>query len=618
MCGINGFTDHNPELLRRMHTCTRHRGPDDEGFFEGDGISLAHNRLSIIDLSSAGHQPMVTQDGRYTIVFNGEIYNYQLLKSELEKLGETFRSQSDTEVLLVAFARWGEGMLPRLNGIFAFAIWDRDEEKLTIARDQIGVKPLYYHYDGKRLVFSSEIKAILQAGVSKDIDVDAFNTYLRLLYVPSPKTMYRDILKLPPASVGVFSHGTFEVRRYWRLTEGASIATYEEAVDGVRTRTLDAVKRQLVSDRPLGVFLSGGIDSTAVLAAMRAAQPGGEIKTFTMGYEKTAEAEKYNADARLARETSKHFGTTHHEFVLSATDVLETFEKIIWHMDEPVANHVQSSTYFIARASKPEITVALGGDGGDELFCGYPRYWYASRAEQLRPARSLIASRLVRSFCDTAGKHDLWAKIASAPGLDRQLVFVAQKEQTIASILASGTNRSQSVRDALAPAFEQSWKDETNHLAAGDIATWLPDESLVRTDKLTMAHGLEERVPLLDFDLVEYAFRIPSQWKIGKKANQGKRVFIDAMRPMLPPHVLAEEKRAWMSPAAKWLRGPLGPFAREVLSPSYCESTRDLFNFDAISTMFDRHVDASVYNLSLIWALMTFQVWARQGMGDGI
>ena len=343
---------------------------DDEGLFEADGISLAHNRLSIIDLSSAGRQPMTTPDGRWTIVFNGEIYNYRELRAELEKLGESFVSTSDTEVLLHAFARWGQAVLPRLNGIFAFAVWDRDERALTLVRDQIGVKPLYYCIDGERLIFSSEIKAILQSGIARDLDADALNTYLRLLYVPSPKTVYRGIMKLPPGAAAVFRGRKFGLRRYWRLKEGERIASYPEAVDGVRERTLVAVQRQLVSDRPLGVFLSGGIDSTSVLAAMRAIQPGGEIKTFTVGYEKTDQAEKYNADARIARETSKFFGTTHHEFVLSADDVLSNFEKIIWHMDEPIANHVQPSTYVIARESKPEITVALGGDGGDELFGG--------------------------------------------------------------------------------------------------------------------------------------------------------------------------------------------------------------------------------------------------------
>jgi asparagine synthase (glutamine-hydrolysing) len=600
-----------------MHSRTRHRGPDDEGFYESDGISLAHNRLSIIDLSPAGHQPMTTPDGRWTIVFNGEIYNYRELKSELERLGESFRSSSDTEVLLRAFARWGEAVLPRLNGIFAFAIWDRDERTLTLARDHVGVKPLYYHRDGDRLVFSSEIKAILEAGMKREIDLDALNTYLRLLYVPTPKTMFAGIKKLPPGHVAMFKGGKLELRRYWRLKEGEAIPSYQEAVEGVRARTLEAVRRQLVSDRPLGVFLSGGIDSTSVLAAMRAAQPGGEIETFTIGYEKTDEAEKYNADARLARETSNYFGTTHHEFVLAADDVLANFEKIIWHMDEPIANHVQPSTYVIARESKPEITVALGGDGGDELFCGYPRYWYAAFLERLRMFRFIAEATRGRGAwvrpapSRASGGQGFLDKLTAKPGLERQLAFVAQKEASISPLLAGGVNRPMAAQEAIAPAFDRPWRDETNRLAAADLETWIPDESLMRTDKLTMAHGLEERVPLLDLDLIEYAFRIPSKWKIGHRANQGKRVFIDAMRPLLPPHVLSEEKRAWMSPASKWLRGPLGPFAHEVLSASYCSATRDLFDFDAITRMFDRHVSKEEYNLSLIWALMTFQVWAK-------
>ncbi|HWQ99431.1 MAG TPA: asparagine synthase (glutamine-hydrolyzing), partial [Candidatus Methylomirabilis sp.] len=581
MCGINGFTWNDADALRRMHAATKHRGPDDEGFFEAPGISFAHNRLSIIDLSPGGHQPMTTPDpagnasgagGRFTVVFNGEIYNYRELRRELEALGESFTSQSDTEVLVRAFARWGIDGLKKLNGIFAFAVWDRDERSLTLVRDQVGVKPLYYYFDGKRLAFSSEIKALLEHGIPRVIDREALNAYFRLLYVPGPRTMFREVKKLEPGHALVFKDGQVTIRQWWKLEEGNPIASYNDAVHGVRDRVRAAVERQLVSDRPLGVFLSGGIDSTSVLAMMRELDPKGVIKTFSVGYERTDEAEKYNMDARLARQTSAHFGTEHHEFTMTADHVLHSLETIIAQMDEPVSNHVQSSTYLLAQFAKPTITVALGGDGGDELFGGYPRYWYSRMIDVVRQVP------LARQSLGLVMGGEFARKAAAMPGLERHLSFVMQKEELVRSFLKTGDGAA--VRSALSPVFEAAWHDATNQLMAADVQTWLPDESLVRTDKLTMAHGLEERVPLLDADLVEYAFRIPSRFKLGSR-SQGKRVFIDAMRPYLPPHVLDQEKRAWMSPAAKWIRGPMLPFVREVLSPGFVEGTSDLIDFEA-------------------------------------
>jgi asparagine synthase (glutamine-hydrolysing) len=599
MCGLNGFTFSDPERLRAMHAATRHRGPDDEGFFEAPGISLAHNRLSIIDLSPAGRQPMATPDGRFTIVFNGEIYNYRELRRELEAKGDRFRSQSDTEVLLAAFARWGEASFPKLNGIFAFAIWDRQEERLTVVRDHVGIKPLYYHYDGTRLLFSSELKALLVHDIPREIDLDALNVYFRFLYVPGSMTLIRGINKLEPGSVLAFHRGAIAVRRWWSVQEGASVTDRNQAVEAIRQTTKDAIRRQLVSDRPLGVFLSGGIDSSAILGIM-AEHATGPIKTFSVGYETSVQSERYNADALLAEQTARHFGAEHHAFTLTAEESIASLEKIAWHMDEPIANHVQSSTFLLAQHAKPHITVALGGDGGDELFGGYPRYWYSAMIDRARalpiPFRDAVLS--------------LHPKLSTKPGLDRFLAFVMQKEEMVSRFLLPDVRRPDVSRAAFAPSFSSTWHDPTNQLMAADVQTWLPDESLARTDRLTMAHGLEERVPLLDPELVELAFRIPSKWKLGTK-RQGKKIFIDAMRPYLPPHVLKEEKRAWMSPAAKWIRGPLLPFARDVLSPSFLAETNAYVDFSAVATILERHVDRRAYALPTLWSLLTFQLWYR-------
>ncbi|MEO5928001.1 MAG: asparagine synthase (glutamine-hydrolyzing) [Patescibacteria group bacterium] len=610
MCGINGFTFSDPDRLRLMHAVTKHRGPDDEGFFETDGISLAHNRLSIIDLSPGGHQPMTSSDGRYTIVFNGEIYNYRELKALLEGMGTQFRTSSDTEVLLAAFACWGEECFKKMNGIFALAIWDRDERKLTVARDHIGVKPLYYHWDGSRFSFSSELKALFVHDLSREIDRDALQLYFRLLYVPGPRTMFASIKKLQPGHIATIQNGTLTIRQYWQLHEGTPFSSYREGVEAVREGVKRAVSRQLVSDRPLGVFLSGGIDSTAILGVMRG-MTNSTIKTFTVGYDTDVQSERYNADADLAAKTATTFGTEHHTFKLSAHEAMEHLQEIAFHMDEPIANHIQSSTFLLARLAKPEITVALGGDGGDELFGGYPRYWWSTQIDRIQRL-PLMKNRHVMSFLvgTVLGKPQDLPKFLSRPGIDRHLAFIAQKEEAIRRIVKPGVIQGDMLRETFAPLFEPAWKDATNQLMATDIATWLPDESLIRTDKLTMASALEERVPLLDPELVELAFRIPSAWKLGTK-KQGKRIFIDAMRPFLPDHILREEKRAWLSPMAKWIRGPLLPFMREVLSPSYNPETVAYLDFEGLGQMLTDHVEHRRYALNELWAAVSFQLWYK-------
>ena len=608
MCGINGFTSHDPDRLRAMHGATRHRGPDDEGFFESEGISLAQNRLSIIDLSSAGHQPMTTVDGRYTIVFNGEIYNYAVLRADLESHGIRFVGASDTEVLLYAYATWGKDCLKRLNGIFAFAIWDRDERELLLVRDPIGIKPLYYHFADGQLSFSSEIKALLKAGAPASLDDASLNLYFYLLYTPGERTMFTGIKRLEPGMMLKYRYGSMMLERYSDFIESSAPASYAEAKEGIRERAYTSIKRQLVSDRPLGVFLSGGIDSSSILGMMRDQQPSGVIRAFTIGYHSDVESERYNADVELAAKTAKHFGAEHHVYTLGPDDVMQVMDDVIWHMDEPIANHIQSSTFLLAKYAKPEITVALGGDGGDELFGGYPRYWYANQLERLYGFRPLFANPVLRSFCRAIGKNDLCEKFASKRGIERHLAFISQKEAMISSFYQK---RNAKIFDSVFQhAYRGDWRDPINQMMVADLRTWIPEESSIRTDKLTMAHGLEERVPLLDLDLVSYALSIPSAYKLGT-AKQGKRIFIDAMRPYLPEHLLHEEKRAWMSPMAKWLRGPLLPWMREILSPSYCAGTRDLFDFQAIEHVIDGHLSKRQYALAPLWSLMTFQLWYR-------
>lgn len=617
MCGINGFNFKDDGLIQKMNQKVLHRGPDDSGVFSSSHWSLGHNRLSIIDLSEKGHQPMQSPDKRYVITYNGEIYNYLDIKKELQQKGYSFNSKTDTEVILYAYQEWGSDCLQKLNGMFALAILDTEKEELFIARDRIGIKPLYYYHKGSQFIFSSEVKAILEHGVDAPLDYDALNIYFRLLYVPSPKTMWQNIYKLEPGHYAVVAqNGDIKKTRYWEF-KNESLFTDKEAVKkGMSELLHDSVKKQLMSDRPVGVFLSGGIDSTIIAGIM--SKMSDKVNTFSIGFEETEEAEKYNNDFLVARRTAGQLKTDHHEYLVSAKNVLDNVEASIYHMDEPISNHIQAVNMLLARHASESVKVVLGGDGGDELFGGYERYYYNAVVETLAalPGAKLAASIL--------GKSVLREKLDSKPGVERYLSFFAQKEGVVSLFLKSRNNPS-----VLPNFMEERYfkhvddKDFTRQFMQTDVLSWLPDESLVRSDKMSMSSGLEQRVPFLDHRLVEFADRIPARWKLGHKglgfANigkhyQGKAILREAMGEYLPQYVLDQPKWGWFSPAAKWLRGPLKPLMREVLSPSYCAGTRDLFDFKVLNGMLDDHISKKAYALNTLWSVMTFQLWYRKFM----
>src|SRR3989344_4944123 len=387
MCGIHGFNFADKKLAEAMVERCHHRGPDDRGVFVSPQMSLSHNRLAILDLSEKGHQPMWNEDHTRAIVFNGEIYNFQELREELKTRGFSFVSDSDTEVILAAYDEYGEKCVEKLNGIFAFAIWDTKRKTLFLARDHVGVKPLYYYHQGGKFIFSSEIKAILEhPDVPRFLHREAFNHYLRVLYVPEPLTMFAGIHRLPPGSFAVFRAGQLTVHSYWKPTFGDYLkSSREEIATELRGRIAAAVKRQLVSDRPLGLYLSGGIDSSVVLWSMRQARD--KVDTFSVGFDlaEHEQSEKFNADFFLARRTAEQFETNHHEVMLSPHDVVENMEKAVWHMDEPISNPTALSMFKIASFSKPHADVVLTGDGGDELFGGYPRFQTNRRMSVYHP-----------------------------------------------------------------------------------------------------------------------------------------------------------------------------------------------------------------------------------------
>ncbi|MFA5133284.1 MAG: asparagine synthase (glutamine-hydrolyzing) [Patescibacteria group bacterium] len=609
MCGINGFNWQDENLVKKMNTKIAHRGPDDEGSFVAPNISLGQRRLSIIDLSLRGHQPMHTADKRYSIVFNGEIYNFFEIKERL-KGKYNFSSDSDTEVVLYSFAEWGALCLEKFNGIFAFAIWDNLEQKLFLARDRAGVKPLYYYYDGKRFIFSSEVKAILEHDVPREINRQAQELFFRVLYVPGPLTMFKDIMKIPPAHYLVFKDGRIETKKYWQVQDFINFKSYGEAKESVRNIFDDSVRGQLISDRPVGVFLSGGIDSTAVLGAAKKYMRGA-INTYSVGFTVAAEGEKFNADFNLAKKTAEFYGTSHHEVVVSGKDVLDNLEKVIYYMDEPVANSIQIATMLLAKRAKQDVAVVLGGDGGDEIFGGYPRYYFSYLISlyqkifkgKIRDFTSGVLEKIIKA-------NDLGEKLNAPAGINRWSAFMLQKENQVGRILRNGGGEREGAKKYFDENFFLPYKNKFGDFEKifmlVDTANWLVDESLIRSDKMAMAYGLEERVPILDHRLIEIAAKIPTKWKVGD-SKQGKRIWKDAVLDYLPEFVRNHPKHGFFSPGAKWLRAELKDFAQNVFSGL----DNSMYNKEEALKMLKDHLEMKRYNLNLIWAILTFEVWKK-------
>jgi asparagine synthase (glutamine-hydrolysing) len=607
MCAINGFTGEDAALLAAMNAATAHRGPDGSGAFVGDGVSLGHNRLAILDLRPEAGQPMSTPDGRFTIVFNGEIYNFADLKAELS--GYVFRTTGDTEVVLAALATWGEAALPKLSGMFALALLDRRDGSLLLARDRAGVKPLYYSRDGGRLIFSSEMKAILAAGVPRTIDRDALDAYLRLGYVPGTDTMLASVKKLAPGHRLRWRAGVAEISRFAPDAPAPVDRPFAESARAVEAAVDAAVRRELVADRPVGIYLSGGIDSSVVLDAASRVHPG--ISTFSVGFELDADEEpdRFNADAALAERTAKIYGAAHQTFYVGAGEVLPALALAARHLDEPVSNPtVAPMALLAARVKSTGVAVALVGDGGDELFGGYERYRWSARADlyQKLPGAARRALAL--------GVPAL-AKLDDAPGVGRYARFHFIKEPLVREVSGEAYRGGEGFRASFAERFLSGADAENGDFGrafmSADRRSWLVDEALLRGDKMSMSHGLEIRVPLLDDLVADEADRTPTAHKVGIFGT--KRVLKEAFRSRLPSFLLSQQKRGWFSPGAKWLRrGPVADLARAALLPGFHAPTDPLFDWPAVSRMLEAHVSKERYLFPSLWGLLAFRLWARE------
>jgi asparagine synthase (glutamine-hydrolysing) len=599
MCAINGASGNKVALVTEMNRILAYRGPDTTKVVADEHFTLGHNRLAIIDLKPEAAQPMQDREETLEIVFNGEIYNYLDLKRQLIGFYQ-FQTDSDTEVILAAYKKWGKDCVKKLNGIFAFAIYDKGASELFLARDPIGVKPLYYYHNGSDFLFSSEIKALFALQeIPHTVNIDALNHYLRVLYVPEPLTMFQHICKLPAGSTAVFTSGVLTVTPY--ETEIVSVAT-DTNTETLRGVVEQAVKRQLVSDRPVGIYLSGGIDSSVVLHSV--AKVRSNIDTFTVGFElsKEEESEKFNADFELARKTAAHYKTNHHEVILKEGEVQTLLEQAVYHLDEPIANPTVIPMLKLAELAHEHVVVTLGGDGGDELFGGYERYRLSLAASYYQKIPKFIRALFP--------KTDALRKLATRAGIDRFALFMFQKEPVLDQVLTPRFH-TEAPYAFFSQFFTETAPDFESKLMEVDRKTWLRDESLLRSDKMSMAHSIEARVPLLDLELVDFAKRLPRSRKVS--LSNTKIAFKEAFRGSIPEYLFDQPKRGWFSPGAKWLRrADIERFAREVLSPSYHTGTVELFNFDGVIHMLDRHISKEEYNSNMLWALIFFQLWAKR------
>lgn len=605
MCAINGVTIEDRARIERMNERTKHRGPDGSSVYVGDGVTLGHNRLAIIDVTDASAQPMESADGRLVIVFNGEIYNYKELREELSS-SYSFHTQGDTEVLLAAYRVWGTLMFPKLRGIFAFGIWDREKKEMILARDHMGVKPLYYAIQNSVLVFSSEIPAILKGMEEKTLDTTSLSFYLSMEYVPSPRTLVEGIEKLPSGHYLTFKDGVHTVHSYRDALPKKRRVSHGEVYDALDT----AVERQLVSDRQVGAYLSGGFDSSIVVHHMT--KHAADVRTYSVDFEavegEEGESIKFNHDARLAEKTAQFYGTEHKTHTVSLSDVRENLESIIASANEPVANSTAITQHLLSDFVRKDGTVVvLGGDGGDELFGGYTRhkiamaaYLYQRLPNFLEKLGGMVSPRI--------------AKLSTPFGTPLHRALMVKDEKKIASFLASPLSINADVQtyfDALYSNTSKEGRHPLDVFMEVDRNTWLPDECFVRSDYASMAHGVELRVPFVDIDVVKLSDEI-SVWE-KTLPHEGKRIIRKVYKPYLPSHLYGQPKRGWLSPAAKWFRDPaINSLVKEVFSSSYYNGLDGIFDWNMVQKLLDDHVEKRGYYLYPLWNILVLQIWARE------
>ena len=620
MCGIAGKLNLQTDepvtfdAIVKMCRALRHRGPDDEGVYLDGHFGMGMRRLSIIDLTT-GQQPIHNEDGSIWTVFNGEIYNYVDLKVLLQRKGHVFKTCTDTEVIVHLYEEYGQEFAKHLTGMFAIAVWDHRRQELILVRDRLGIKPLYYFLDMKYLIFGSEIKAILQEDVSRDIDFQAMHDYLSLNYVPGPRSIFKYIQKLPPGNTLTWSHGVFSMKSYWDIKYSEentkkyrSISSYcEELYELLRT----TVREHLCSDVPLGVFLSGGVDSSSLVALMSEISPQ-PVKTFSIGFKE----QSYNELAN-ARVIAKAFNTDHHEFVISSNAV-DFLPQLVCNFDEPFADSSAIPAYWVSKLAREHVKVALSGEGGDEVFAGYETYTAYKIAEIYKHLPSILATEIIPavvkripvshhkvSFDYKAKRFVEGALLSPAAGhYWWKVIFTEEAKTALYGREASGLTEPVTIyRDI----YDHSKApDPLARLQNIDLKVYLPDDILVKADRTSMAHSLEVRVPFLDHHLVEFATSLPTWLKV-RRLNK-KYILKRTMSRHLPKQILKGKKQGFNVPIPMWLRCELRELVHDTLSPARIKEV-GFFNPDAVSAIIRAHEQMHMDMSRNIWGLMVFMQW---------
>ncbi len=623
MCGIFGIISPGPikERLEASTSTLAHRGPDDSGYFIGEGVGLGHRRLSIIDLEG-GHQPMYNEDGSLCIVFNGEIYNFPELHDQLVSKGHQFGTRSDTEAIVHAYEEWGEACVEHLRGMFAFAIWEKTARKLFVARDRFGIKPLFFAEHGKNFYFASEMKAILaDTNILRDIDEEALASYFSLSYIPAPLTIFKSIRKLLPGHTLTWQHGRIDIRKYWDI---AYIPDRGKSEDYFVNRFLElfeeSVKIHLMSDVPLGAFLSGGIDSSAVVAAMSMASDR-PVNTFCMGF--GGDIGGYLDERQYARMVAERYGTNHHEYeVLPEPGGL--LEKIVRGFDEPFADDSTIPSYFVCKIARENVTVAESGLGGDEAFAGYERYLGFRLREVYGRLPYFVRERMIRHFVDNLSERsdghytiNHMKRFVRSASLDDGLAYFGYLtilNPRVQTSFFSDSSRfgkymeapKTLILDYFNSVPTEQGRDALNRVFYCDTKTYLPEDILAVTDRMSMHHALEVRVPFLDHPLMEFCATIPPEMKM--KWFKKKYLLKKAVKKILPREVIDHRKQGFVGPMAQWLKNDLRSYVAETLSEVNLRK-HGILNHVTIKNILDEHFSGKEIHDKLIWSLLVFQKW---------
>ena len=624
MCGIAGWANlennssqnTSEAVLHSMCERMKHRGPDSEGLWLDESVALGMRRLSIIDLHT-GEQPVYNEDKSIVVVMNGELYNFREVRSELEKRGHKFETQTDTEILPHLYEEYGEAMLERINGMFTFALWDKNKKKLLIARDRFGEKPLYYGvFDGK-LIFASEPKVLLEhPAVKAEINTDALRQYLSFDYVPAPASIYKNIYKLPAAHFLTLENGEMKTRRYWNLTfhKNGNTPTIEKAATDLRELLADAVRMRLVSDVPLGILLSGGVDSSTV-AAFATQFSTEKVKTFSIGFEEDSFDE-----SKFARQVATHLGTEHYEDKLSVEKAADLISEIGAWLDEPMSDGSLIPTFLLSRFVRKYVTVALGGDGGDEIFAGYPMYYGHKMARVYDSIPRFLRSGLIEPIVNhlpvstknlsfdykakrfvAASKYDAVTRHHSWFG---SFSIDAQKDLLSKDVLANTSDDIyRGAKDLLKITDAET---EIERMQFLDMNFYMAEDILTKVDRASMAVSLEVRAPFLDPRVAQFAAQLPLEYKL--KGSIGKYILKKAVEPLLPKNILQRPKKGFGVPIAEWLKNRLNPLMHDLLAPERLKN-HGLFDEKYVQKLIKEHETDAASHHKQLWTLLVFQLW---------